>query len=118
MATWKAFIKETAFDYWARQWKNNKWDCPPLRKILPDLHDHPNFLLGNNRLDKQLARLRMDYVSLNDFLGRHRVNGQTHRHCEPCDALYEDNKHRQTSEHHLLHCPIYRDAIVRSFSLR
>ena len=58
----------------------------------------------------------MDYVSLNDFLGRHRVNGQTHRYCEPCDALLEDNKHRQTSEHHLLQCAVYKRDRAHLFS--
>ena len=68
---------------------------------------HPGFLLGVNRINKQLARLRMNYISLNDFLGRHRVDGQTHRYCEPCYALLADHKVNQTSEHHLLDCKVY-----------
>ena len=98
--------KTAAFDLWARQWKNNVWDCPALRKILPDLHDHPGFLLGINRLDKQLARIRMDYASLRGFLYRHKLS--EHNFCDGCDAMYADNKVVQSAEHHLLACPIYK----------
>ena len=75
------------------------WDCPAFRLILPDLRKHPNFLLGNNRLDKQLARIRLDYVSLNGFLYRHGLAG--HNHCEPCAAL-NGTRPKQSALHHLL----------------
>ena len=71
-----------------------------------DLNDHPGFLLGINRLDKQLARLQMDYYSLCGFLYRHGLS--EHKFCDSCDFLYEDNKIVQSAEHHLLSCPLYK----------
>ena len=105
LQSWKLRIRKAAAEAWALEWENNKWDCPALRLILPDLRKHPNFLLGNNRLDKQLARIRLDYVSLNGFLYRHGLAG--HNHCEPCAALNGAHP-KQSALHHLLECPVFK----------
>ncbi len=75
-----------------------------LHDILPDLRHRPNFLLGNNRLDKQLARIRMDYNSLNGFL--HRRGLFDHSSCDGCFCL-NGSSIIQSSSHVLLLCPIY-----------
>ena len=79
-------------------------DCPSLHDILPDLRHRPNFLLDNNRLDKQLARIRMDYISLNGFLHRHGLSD--HSSCDGCFCL-NGSSIIQSSSHVLLSCPIY-----------
>ena len=61
-------------------------------------------MLNNNRLDKQLARIRLNYVSLSGFLFRHGLSA--HNHCEPCFAAH-DVLTTQSALHHLLHCPVY-----------
>ncbi len=101
---WKSRIKGAAFEFWACEWDHNVWDCPSLHDILPDLRHRPNFLLGNNRLDKQLARIRMDYISLNGFLHRHGLSD--HSSCDGCFCL-NGSSIIQSSSHVLLSCPIY-----------
>jgi len=64
LAFWKSRIKGAAFEFWACEWNHNVCNCPSLHDILPALRHRPNFLLDNNRLDKQLARIRMDYIPL------------------------------------------------------
>ena len=113
LASWKIKIKNAAFDNWAHEWQNNTWDCPALRSLLPDLRNHPGFLLANNRLDKQLARLRMNYVSLNGFLFRHGL--AVHNYCEPCRATY-NSMLIQSASHHLLNCPTYKHERASMFT--
>lgn len=106
LASWKSRIKCATSELWACEWDRNVWDCPSLHVILPDLRHHPNFLLGNNRLDKQLARIRMDYVSLNGFLFRHGLSA--HNRCDGCFCL-NGSSIKQSCSHVLLSCPIYAD---------
>ena len=113
LTSWKIKIKNAAFDNWAHEWQNNSWDCPALRSLLPDLRNHPGFLLANNRLDKQLARLRMNYVSLNGFLFRHGL--AVHNYCEPCRATY-NSMLIQSASHHLLNCPTYKHERASMFT--
>ena len=65
---------------------------------------HPGFLLNNNRLDKQLARIRLDYVSLNGFLFRHGLSH--HNYCDSC-YFSSDSTIIQSAAHHLFHCPLF-----------
>ena len=105
LASWRKYkIKSACFDYWCREWQNNIWDCPALRSLLPDLRCHPGFLLNNNRLDKQLARIRLDYVSLNGFLFRHGLSH--HNYCDSC-YFSSDSTIIQSAAHHLFHCPLF-----------
>ncbi len=57
-----------------------------------------------NCLDKQLARIRMDYISLNGFLHRHGLSD--HSSCNGCVCL-NGSSIIQSSSHVLLSCPIY-----------
>ena len=107
LAFWYNYIDRAVRELWAKQWENNKWDSPALRKILPDLRDHPGFLLNNNRIDKQLARVRMDYVSLNGFCYRHKLLELENGWCDKCTDAGEEELVIQSAEHHLLHCKAY-----------
>ena len=92
---WKHRIKDAMMKNWAYFWKHDVWLCKSLHKLLPDLNKHPGFLLGNNRLDKQLAQIRMDYVSLNGFKKRHGLADVSS--CDACLAML-DEKRVQSSE--------------------
>jgi ribonuclease HI len=112
LASWKIRIKEAAFKQRKREWNHHVWDCPPLHEHVPALSKTQNFLLGCNRIDKQLARVRMGYVSLNGFLFRHGL--AVHKYCEACDGL--DTKTEQTVSHHFLHCPTFAKQRAEMFA--
>ena len=75
LSAWKYRIKMAAFNYWAREWNCHTMRRSSLRysswSSLSPSGRKQGFLLGNNHLNKQLARIRMDYVSPNGFLFQH-----------------------------------------------
>ena len=101
---WKSILKERTMNIRALRHQNNVWDCPPLRNLLGRT-GNSNLIVGINELDKQMARLRTNYVSLNDFLFRHNLSDS--KFCQYCRSNKGELSYPETASHYLLHCTKY-----------
>ena len=108
---WKTTCKTAALKTWQTEWRLSD-HAPALRSlnVLPTHSIKRNFFLGDNDLDRQLARLRLGYHSLQDSLHRHHFSDSPA--CIPCSLSNPPSTPGtpQTLTHHMLTCPTYAPA--------